>query len=202
MSKLVTRKPIREIHYERFMNYLKNDYSGYRYVAETYERIATLLFFFGLRLNETQSIKKEHIKNMFEYGELKVRTPKQDKKDKDGNIIKKAYRYIPVSEEAKNSIMRLYSHREEDDIFWCGKGKKRTSNYNNINLINEFNKHLKKALGIAYTSHSFREGLIYEMVNDGVKPKVVMIFFGHSDISITMRYYNPTKEDIKSSLVR
>ena len=61
---------------------------------------------------------------------------------------------------------------------------------------------MKSILGAGYTSHSFRQGLISEMGAKGINAKIISKFIGHSDVKTTMRYINPTDDDLKNAIVR
>jgi len=185
------RKPITRKEYDVLMNYFQNEYEGYNYTSITYQRIVVLLYFTGMRLNETQEITKGDITETFAYEELKVFTSKTSK-----------YRYIPLSKEALKTIQSLYFFQEPKDIIWCGKGQTRKSKYNNINLIQQFNKHIKTALGEGYSSHSFRQGIITEMIEKGINISVIQSFIDHSDKMTTMKYYRPDDKKIRENLIR
>jgi len=198
------RKPITRKEYDILMDYFQNKYEGYNYTSITYQRIVVLLYFTGMRLNETQEITKGDITETFEYEELKLHTPKQSKRDKNGVIIKKRYRYIPLSNEALKTIQSLYFFQESKDTVWCGKGKSRKERYHNINLIQQFNKHIKIALGEGYSSHSFRQGLITEMIESkkNINITVIQEFIGHASEQTTMKYYRPDDKKIRENLIR
>ncbi len=61
---------------------------------------------------------------------------------------------------------------------------------------------MKSILGEGYTSHSFRQGLITEMGSRGINTKIISKFIGHSDVKTTMRYIQPTDEDVRGAMVR
>jgi len=61
---------------------------------------------------------------------------------------------------------------------------------------------MKDVLGSGYTSHSFRQGLITEMGSKSINTKIISKFIGHSDVKTTMRYINPTDDDIVNAMVR
>jgi len=53
-----------------------------------------------------------------------------------------------------------------------------------------------------YTSHSFRQGLLSDLRAKGINIKIMSKFIGHSDVKTTMRYIQPSDEDIMINLVR
>ena len=64
------------------------------------------------------------------------------------------------------------------------------------------NSYLKHVIGVGYTSHSFRQGLLTELGSKGVNIKIMAKFVGHSDVKTTMRYVTPSDEDVMMNLVR
>ncbi len=76
------------------------------------------------------------------------------------------------------------------------------SGINHDVFIKQVNSKMKEILGEGYTSHSFRQGLITEMGAKGINTKIISKFIGHSDVKTTMRYINPTDEDLKGAMIR
>lgn len=61
---------------------------------------------------------------------------------------------------------------------------------------------MKEILGNGFSSHSFRQGLITEMVNKSINIKIISQFVRHKNVSTTMGYIRPTDEQIVSNLIR
>ena len=58
-------------------------------------------------------------------------------------------------------------------------------------------------LWLALCDHSFRRGLVTEMILDeGINPEVVQKFIGHKNYSTTTQYVKVTDEDIQKNLIR
>jgi integrase/recombinase XerD len=73
---------------------------------------------------------------------------------------------------------------------------------NHLYFIKVVNKYIQTVLGKDYSSHSFRSGIITDMMKQNTNPKVVQSFIGHKNVQTTLGYYAPTKSTIRNSLVR
>jgi integrase len=83
-----------------------------------------------------------------------------------------------------------------------GSSKSQRTGINPIVFIAQVNQVMKGILGNGYTSHSFRQGLITEMGSRSINTKIISKFIGHSDVKTTMRYINPTDEDLQKAMIR
>ena len=87
-------------------------------------------------------------------------------------------------------------------MIFKGSNKRRKTGIHHITFLQQVNLYLKFVLGVGFTSHSFRQGIISEFGARGVNIKIISKFVGHSDVKTTMRYITPTDEDIMMNLVR
>lgn len=71
-----------------------------------------------------------------------------------------------------------------------------------MTYIQQVNKYMNYVLGDGFTSHSFRQGLLSDLGAKGVNIKIMSKFIGHSDVKTTLRYVQPTDEDIMMNLIR
>ena len=155
-------------------------------------RTFTILYFTGLRLNELQEMRIKHIKELLESGTTKIDLTKT-----------KSERKLYLTPEFKKQLEKLFDLNKEDiQNRIIAKGSHKRDGINPITFIQQVNKFMKEVLGAGYTSHSFRQGLITEMGSKSINTKIISKFIGHSDIKTTMRYINPTDNDIVNSLVR
>jgi len=90
----------------------------------------------------------------------------------------------------------------EAKVITKGSCKNHRTGINPIVFIAQVNKIMKAILGDGYTSHSFRQGLITEMGSRSINTKIISKFIGHSDVKTTMRYINPTDEDLQRAMIR
>ena len=155
-------------------------------------RTFTILYFTGLRLNELQEMKLQHIKELLEDGTTKLNLSKT-----------KTERKLYLTPEFKRHLEKLFDVQAEDPKDRViAKGSHKKDGINPITFIQQVNKFMKEVLGSGYTSHSFRQGIITEMGSKSINTKIISTFIGHADIKTTMRYINPTDADIMDSLVR
>lgn len=156
-------------------------------------RTFTLLYYTGMRLNELTQLTNRDIKNLITTNVLVIKLHKTNKEHK-----------IYFSTEAIKYIKALFIDLEEENEDYKiirSKGKPFTSPHN-ITYISQVNKIMKEVLGERYTSHSFRQGLITEMSQKGINPKIIKDFIGHSNLQTTLGYYKVSEKDIKNSLIR
>lgn len=156
----------------------------------------TILYFTGLRLNEVQELCVGDIVELIDAGSTKLilSKTKNERKLFAGDEFKKQLKKLLVlygSELNKN-----------ERIIVKGSSKNRQTGINPIVFIAQVNGVMKSILGDGYTSHSFRQGLITEMGSRGINTKIISRFIGHSDVKTTMRYIQPTDEDVRGAMVR
>jgi integrase len=48
--------------------------------------------------------------------------------------------------------------------------------------------------------HSFRHGFVYDKAQKGIHPYVLSKLTGHSSLSITLQYYQPTEADLRAAI--
>ena len=189
------RKPILQAEYKKLMRYVNTEEMK-EWKRKNIQRAFVLLFYTGIRLNEINQITNRHIKELIEDKETIIYTSKTDKE-----------RLLLISDTAVKEIKKYFdtedneNNEDNENRVIAPFGNPRKS-FNNISLISTVNKEIQKALGNQYSSHSFRSGLISSFMENGINPKVVKEFIGHSSIQTTLGYYKPSNETIRNSLVR
>lgn len=189
------KESVTELEYKKLMNAIRGDESLRANTKDNLLRAFTILYFTGLRLNELQQMRLQHIKELLDNGETKLILPKT-----------KNERKLFASQEFAKQLKKLFEIRDETDfdtkvIVKRGKSHKQES-ISPLAFIAQVNKSMKEILGEGYTSHSFRQGLISEMGAKGINAKIISNFIGHSDIKTTMLYIKPTDEDLKQACIR
>lgn len=187
------KESITEVEYKKLMNAVRGDESIRENSRSNLLRTFTILYFTGLRLNELQQMKLWHIKELMEGGTCKLIMPKTNSERK-----------LFAGEEFKKQLKKLFQLDEDLDTRVISKGsaKNGRTGINHDVFIKQVNKVMKSVLGDGYTSHSFRQGLITEMGAKQINTKIISKFIGHSDVKTTMRYINPTDDDLKGAMVR
>lgn len=185
------KENINEKEYKRLMNYVRGNDSFREYKKMNLLRSFCLLYFCGLRINELRSITFGQIYDLLDNQIVIIYSSKT-------NIEKKIY----LTEIFRKELIKLFSIKEERGELVIYNDRRVESKNSNIGFINTINNVIKEVLGDRYTSHSFRRGLITEMGSRGINLKIISKFIGHSDIKTTMRYIQPTDEDIRNCLIR
>lgn len=155
------------------------------------QRTFTILFFTGLRLNELQDMKLQHIKELLDNGTTKINLSKTSTERK-----------LYLTPEFKKHLEKLFDINEDAKNRVIAKGSNKRDGIHFITFIQQVNKFMRVTLGSGYTSHSFRQGIITEMGSRSINTKIISKFIGHSDVRTTMQYINPTDDDIMNCLVR
>jgi len=132
-----------------------------------------------------------NIKELFKYSETKITISKTNNERK-----------IFSSSKFVKALKPLFDLEDNDNDRIIKKGSCNNQGINNIVFITMINKALKDILGQGYSSHSFRQGIISEMANKGINIKIISKFIHHSDIKTTMRYVQPSDDDVRGVLVR
>ena len=189
------KESITETEYKKLMSYVRGDDSIRNHSKQNLLRAFTILYFTGLRLNELQQMRLYHIVELLELGSTKLILPKT-----------KSERKLFAGYEFKKQLLKLFYLSDDVDkeerVITKGAVKSNRTGINSDVLIKQVNSKMKEILGSGYTSHSFRQGLITEMGAKQINTKIIAKFIGHSDVKTTMRYINPTDEDLKGAMIR
>lgn len=158
-------------------------------------RTFVILYFTGLRLNELQQMRLYHIVELLEQDSTKLVLSKTNSERK-----------LFAGDEFKKQLLKLFDLSDDVDkeerVITKGVIKSNRIGINSDVFIKQVNSKMKEILGSGYTSHSFRQGLISEMGAKQINTKIISKFIGHSDVKTTMRYINPTDEDLKGAMIR
>ena len=188
------KENIKETEYKKLLTFLKGDDSIRETTRLNLQRTFTILYYSGLRLNELQDLRIQHIKELVKNNSVKVYLKKTNSERK-----------LFLTDNFKKDLLKCFDLQiEEDDnrVIFKGSNKRRKTGIHHITFLQQVNSYLKYVLGDGYTSHSFRQGIITEMGNKGINVKLISKYIGHSDIKTTMRYIQPSDEDIMMNLVR
>jgi len=189
------KENVTQREYTILMNFVRGDEKMRENTKLNILRTFTLLYYTGIRVNETQELLIKHIKELLEKGFVKFETKKTSTERK---------LYLS-SDDFKKDLLKVFDFETEDDenkVIAKGSNKNKRTGISPIVFITKVNSIMKEALGSGYTSHSFRQGILTEMGSKSVNVKVISKFIGHKDVKTTLRYINPTDEDILNSLIR
>ncbi len=189
------KESITEVEYKKLINAVRGDESLRPNTKDNLLRVFTILYFTGLRLNELQELRLQHIKELLDNSETKLILPKT-----------KSERKLFAGDEFKKQLKKLFVFDSDTDIqikvISKGSSQSKKESIHPLTFIAQVNEVMKQILGSGYTSHSFRQGLISEMASKQINTKIISKFIGHSDIKTTMHYIKPTDDDIKGAMIR
>ena len=188
------KENITELEYKKLMSFVRGNENLRENTKLNLLRTFTFLFFTGLRLNEVQELKIIDIKNLIQYGNVKINISKTSSERK-----------LYLTNTFQKQLVKIFDLRNENDdnrIITKGANKNKKTSINNIVFIQQVNKIIKEILGTGFSSHSFRQGLITEMGSKSINLKIISQFVGHKNISTTMGYMKPTDEQILNNLIR
>lgn len=189
------KETIGKSEHKRLIAYTKADDDLREATRTNLLRTFTMLYYSGCRISEVLQITLGDIKHIIENRYLIIKMEKVGRERK-----------VQFSDEAVASIQKLFAKEpltSDNQFIILSKGNKtlnRTPTAKAFTII--VNKAIQKALGSRFTSHSYRRGILTEMASKKVNPKVMQSFIGHSSLSTTMIYVQPSDEDIREALVR
>lgn len=195
----MAKKPIKTKEYKQLITYLENDKSIRLTQKNKYFKIFTFLYYTGCRINEVCKLKTEDIQNILKHQKARILMTKT-KRFKGSE-----FRTIHFSPAAVAEIKKHFSDCLKHPDSYCIRSWNNKDRQTNITaLTNYINRYIKKALNDDdYGTHSFRRGLITEMIIEKeVVPEVVQKFIGHRNYSTTSLYAKATDEDVKANLIR
>ncbi len=156
----------------------------------------TLLYYTGVRLNEIQDMTYGDMRQLLNNEELIINLSKTS-----------TQRKIFLSKEFKRDILKYFDVNNEkynDNTRLILKNGSATLNrgIHITTFIQLVNKTIQNVLNENFSSHSYRRGLITEMAQRQINPKIISTFIGHSNTQTTMMYISPTDADLRGALVR
>ena len=185
------KESITEKDYKKLMAYTRGLETIKPNSKQNFLRTFAVLFFSGIRLNEIQTMRYRHIKELLDNRETIIETTKTQRERK-----------IFASDNFIKELNKLFSFDEFTDFeekVVQKRGQPRSS-IGHITYIQAVNKIIHEALGERYSSHSFRQGMITQMAQNGVNAQAICDIIGHSNVQTTLGYIKTTEEDLKKIL--
>lgn len=198
--KTTTKKKIRRIkenidlvHYNKMMSVLKGGYDGRKpNTLKNLQRAVTICFYSGMRINEVQSLRGRHIKEL-------VGENRQTKTDISKTSVERRLYASNNFAKALSQLFNLDTLKNDDLVIRSAMNQ--AKGINNITFIQQVNRFIHYTLGDGYSSHSMRQSLITSMANNGTSPKHISKFMA-IDPKTVMGYISPSEEDIINCMVR
>lgn len=195
----MAKKAIKKQEFETLMEYLKNDTKIQHNQKNKYLKIFTFLYYTGCRINEVCKLKTEDIQSILETKKARVVTSKTKR------FKGQEFRIVNFSDKAVEEIKKYFSDCLTHPKAYCIRSWNNRDKQTNVTaLTNYINSYIKKALNSKdYGTHSFRRGIITEMIIDnGVPPEVAQRFIGHKNYATTSLYVKATEQDVINNLAR
>jgi len=178
--------------YQLLMSSLRGDKSIRELRRQRLLKAFVLLYNLGLRVNELNQFTNSHILELLKIKKLIIKAHKQ-----------KTEKFVYITENAKNEILKVFGQVENNDnfVFVSERGNKKT-NLTPISMIRDINNYLKFVFGedTRITSHSFRQTLITNLAINGINTKVIQNIIGHKNINTTYRYIKTTETELFAAL--
>lgn len=189
------KKPIGEIEYKKLVAHTKGDDHIKENTKEKFLRSWVLLYYTGCRISELTSITVKDIRDIVNKNEFSLLNNTKTKKP----------RLIYFSNDAVKEITKVFKfdlENLEDRSYVIRSWDRYFDRVNERAYTEQINKYIHNVLGELYSSHSFRSGIITDMLNHGINTKVVKEYIGHSSTNTTLRYYKVGEKEIRKSLIR
>lgn len=192
-------KALKQTEFDILMDFMGKDKDSRLTTLNKYRKIFTFLYYTGCRINEVLKIKTEDIQNILQHGKARILTTKTKKYP--GQEFRSVYFSVTAIAAIRKEFNDILHH---PDAYCIRAYNNKYKEMNIIGLTNQLNKYLEKVFNHKdFTTHSFRRGIITEMILDkNVKPEIVQAFIGHKNYNTTTKYVKPSNDDIRNSLTR
>lgn len=184
------RHSITTKEYNQLMTYARSDPTLKEHKRLKLLRIFTLMYYTGIRINEISLLTIGKLHELIEELSGVIDTPKKEKE-----------RMLHLSEDAAKRLKQLIKDEDPHTLF-VHTWNRSTTAMHKISLISMVNGYLQQVLGAGFTSHSFRQGIITDMLAANINTKIVQEFIGHADAKTTLGYGKPTKAQVRRALIR
>jgi len=187
----IARKAIREKEFEELMLTLDNANDHQPHLIRRHRRAFTLLYHLGMRVGELLMLRVKDLRDGVVEGEMQL----------EGSKTKtRKSRLLQLSLHGQQQLYEVFEELIEDqqmhDNYFVFSGSNPFRSLNKQNFTLRMNEFIHDALGDSYSTHSFRQGLITDMLVKHKMPIVVaQTFIGHSSMMTTARYSSATEED-------
>ena len=179
---------ITEKDFKHLLAYLQADETIRSLRKDRLQKIFSILYSTGIRLNEINQFNEEKITELLQTGKTKIVAHKQNKE-----------KFVYITDKQKKLIQKYWNDDKGYNIVSERANKK--DHLTVPGTIRDVNSYLKKVFPHKnYTSHSFRQTLITDLANKGINPKVIQTLIGHKNVQTTLNYIKPSEEDILNSL--
>lgn len=187
----IARKAIREKEFEELMLALDNANDHQPHLLKRHRRVFTLLYHLGMRVGELLMLRVKDLRQGVSEGEMHLEGSKT--KTKRSRLLQLS---VYGQQQLYEVFEELIESRDMHDNYFVFSGTNPFKPLNKQNFTLRLNEFIHDALGESYSTHSFRQGLITDMLVKHQLPlTVAQTFIGHSSMMTTARYSSATEED-------
>ena len=150
----------------------------------------TLLYYTGLRVNETTQFTDTMLLELINNKTLIVETHKT-----------KTERVLYITDNGQKYLRKVFVDLYKTDTKLI-QSERCTRELSTNSVTRDVNSYLKIVFGkdTRITTHSFRQTLITLLSESGVNTKVIQTLIGHKSVNSTLRYIKPSSETVLNSL--
>ncbi len=192
----IARKAIREQEFQELLLALEIDNSLQPHMLLRHRRAFTILYYLGMRVGELLILRVGDLRKAIKDGEVQL----------EGSKTKtKRSRLLQLSSNAQEAIYNTFERLIEDknmsENYYIFSSNNPFRALNKANFTLHLNSFIHDTIGELYSTHSFRQGLITDMIVVHNMPLVVaQTFIGHSSMMTTARYAKATEQDTRKAI--
>uniref|UniRef100_A0A7V3ZTF4 Tyr recombinase domain-containing protein n=1 Tax=candidate division WOR-3 bacterium TaxID=2052148 RepID=A0A7V3ZTF4_UNCW3 len=146
--------------------------------------MTVILWHLGLRISEVLNLTANDLIKKQDGYYIRIKRLKKRKETIDN---------IPIPVELANAIEKyivMKGIKPDEKLFKMTR----------INAFEFYRRLGKKILGRSIHPHMFRHGRVYQLIKQGVPALLIVKLLGWSSLSVVLRYYHPTPDDIREVL--
>ncbi|MBL4836121.1 MAG: tyrosine-type recombinase/integrase [Kordiimonadaceae bacterium] len=128
----------------------------------------------------TSAARKQAILQL-QWANVKFNERQIDFRDADQSAHRKGRAIVPMNDLVFNALMEAYAARQGDYVIEYAGGP--------VGNIRHSLERISKATGVHASAHIFRHSAAVWMAQDNKPIQMIAEYLGHSDISITYKYY-------------
>jgi len=183
------RQPISSDEFSRLIRVTKRDKELHRNTRLKMLRAFTLLRLSACRVSEIIEFRVDDLAHIARHSNISLNNQNKTKKP----------RLLRFSSNGLEMLKCLDTSDTNDKLFYKNGSSKAMS----VSVFTRvLNKQIKKVLGELYTTHSFRAGLITDVLRVSGNIKTAQAVAGHSSFKTTLQYIKVSNEMIHDALER
>lgn len=184
------KENITDKQFKVLMTHLHGDTSIRNNRKQRLTTIFNLLYYTGLRVNETTQFTDTMLSELINNKTLIVETHKT-----------KTERVLYITDNGQKYLRKVFDDLHKTDSKLV-QSERCTRELNTNSVTRDVNSYLKVVFGkdTRITTHSFRQTLITQLSECGVNTKVIQTLIGHKSVNSTLRYIKPSVETVVNSL--